>query len=277
MKNIFDVNLSAEEQNYKKFIVKEIPEELQSKHDTMTDTLQTIQTNYIGPLWLNIVYYILAFLAVIMGTSLVVSIIKVGFSTAYQNAAWVFYVGGICIIAAVALFIYKRYKTKNIENDPAVQAKFDESTKLTDQSYEYLHIPADAEDIDVFSQITLIKRNKVKQLTSLYKYTNFVCKIFKDDYNLYIADTNMVCAFPLNSFTGIVTVNKNATFCNWNKEETFNKGIYKQFKIRCNNYGTFFVKPYFSVRLNAFKEEYEIVIPAYELQTFLKYINLNVK
>ena len=50
----------------------------------------------------------------------------------------------------------------------------------------------------------------------------------------------------------------------WNKETAFNKGVYKNYKIRMNDFGMYAVKPYYSLQILSGGEEYEIRIPPYE-------------
>ena len=275
MKNAFEVNVTTKENGCDKFIVKKISPELQRKHDEMYEAFAMIQKNSSIPLWLSIIYFICLFVATTFTCGFFDAAMDVGFAAAYNNASWLPYVDGICIVFAAAVFFYKLYKKKSIQQSPAVQSKLEESKRLNRQCYEELCVPCDADDIDVFALPVKTKNGKMKQAT-VFQYANTECKIFKDFNNLYIADVNAVYGFPLNSFTKIAARNKNATFDSWNKEEPFNKGVYKQFKVRRNNMGIFFIKPHHSLQFFAFNEEYEIVIPNYELQTLLKYVNLNV-
>ena len=274
MKNAFEINLTTEEKSCDKFIVKKIPDDLERRLDEMNEAFTMIQKNSSIPIWLTVIYYICAFFAIAVTAGFFEAAVDIGFATAFHNAGWMIYADSVCIVVALAVFIYKWRKKKKTEQSPAVQSKLEESKKLNSHCYEELGVPADADTIDIFSVAGKLKKGKVMPAT-YYQYTNVACKIYNDSNNLYIADTIAVYRFPLNSFTHIVTRNKNTTFNTWNKDEGFNQGIYKQYKVRRNNFG-FFIKPYHSVQFFAFNEEYEIVIPSYELQTLLKYVNLNV-
>lgn len=276
MKNVFSINITTNETEADKFAARKISDELQRKTDEMDETISSIQDSAAIPAWLTIVAYICGGFAAIVIMNFISSAIKGEFAQAYENAGWLIYAGAVCLVFAIVVAVYKRYKYKSTENAPAVQSAIAQSEKLTERCYEDLGVPDGAGNIDIFIEAFKSKNGKVKKATSLFRYLNIDCKIYRDDYNLYLADISKVYAFPLSNLKEIVAVNKNATFNGWHKQEPFNKGYYKQFKIKCNNYGTFFVKPHYSIRFTAFGEEYEIVIPGYELENFKKYVNLNV-
>ena len=94
---------------------------------------------------------------------------------------------------------------------------------------------------------------------------------------LCIADVNNVIGLPIEDMTGIYKINKRVSFLGWNKEESFNKAPYKQYKMTSNQFGMIFIKPHYSLRFSSFGEEYEILFPAYELETFTSLTGVEVK
>ncbi len=50
----------------------------------------------------------------------------------------------------------------------------------------------------------------------------------------------------------------------WNKDEPYNKGEYRQYKIRTDDSDTVHFKTYYALELLHEGEEYEILFPAYD-------------
>ena len=63
----------------------------------------------------------------------------------------------------------------------------------------------------------------------------------------------------------------------WNKDEAYNKGRYKEYKITMNQYNIYFFKPYYSIRINDGNEEFEIIVPPYDIEFFNEILNLEIK
>ena len=276
MKNAFSINVTTNENGADKFKVKKLSEELTRRKEQSENTITDITRAASIPRWLEWVAIILGGFGLIVFASLLEALTDVGFATAYKNAGWLFYAGGASLIVALIIFILRTYKKRTTLNSPAVRDTLSESERLVYRCYEDLGVPYDADDVDIFAEGFKTKNGKTKRAGMFFQYLNVACKIYRDGDNLYIADTDGVYAFPIVNFTGIVAVKKNATFNCWTKQQPFNKPPYKQYKVRHNNYGMFFVKPYYSVRFTALNEEYEIVIPSYEMDTLQKYVTLNV-
>ena len=51
---------------------------------------------------------------------------------------------------------------------------------------------------------------------------------------------------------------------------------YKPYKIRANQYGILFVKPYFSLRISGSQGDFEILFPPYEEQALRSLVNVPV-
>ena len=275
MKNVFKMNATTSETEWDKFTVKKLSSDLKSSMDRSDETNQQIQRAAFGPIWLNLAYGLIGMVGLAMIAGFVDALTDVDFATAYNNAAWVLYVGVACLLVSVALLIYKTYRNRTTMNSPAVRDALAERERLNARCFEELGVPQTADEIDVFCE-TFIERKGKPRKVGMYQYVNISYKIFRDGENLYLADTDGVYAFPISNFFEIMTVRKNALFWGWNKDEPNNKPPYKQYKVRRNNYGVLFVKPHYYVKLFAFNEEYTIVIPSYELETLQKYITLSV-
>lgn len=66
----------------------------------------------------------------------------------------------------------------------------------------------------------------------------------------------------------IITVKKRAVMMSWNKDEAYNKGVYKQYKLVEDNLGRVSGKNYHILELNSGGERWGIYFPRYELPVF---------
>lgn len=276
MKNLFGVNWQTGETDNEKFVIRRVGSALSRKQEEAEEQIVGANKSANLPAWLLIVLYVCGGYALIVVVQVVFGLSETPFTEMYNNAPWVFYSGGACLVVAVALFIYARLKHKKVVENPGVQTLLEDYEKTISKSYEDLRVPAESDSIDVFSYGYKIKNGKVRDGSGFAKYAVVAVKIFKENDMLCFADTSTVTAIPLSSIQGVFKINKNATFMNWTKEEAHNKGRFKPYKIRVNNYGTYFIKPYYSVRVVLSGEEYEIVLPGYELEVFLSYANVGV-
>lgn len=56
----------------------------------------------------------------------------------------------------------------------------------------------------------------------------------------------------------------------WNKDVPPNKEPYKKYKIKTDNMGTIIIKPYYIATFEIDMQVYELYIPNYELDNFIK-------
>ena len=270
------MNVTTSEAGWNKFRVKKLSDDLEKVKDRSDETVQNIERTSSIPRWLDWTALILGMVGFIVVMGFLEALKDVDFSTAYNNSGWLLYGGGACLLVASAIFIYKIYRMRTTVNSPGARDALAERERLIARCFEDLGVPQTADDIDVFCETFKEKKGKTKKVWSLYRYINMSCKIYRDGDNLYLADTDGVYAFPISSFFEIMTVRKNALFMGWNKDVPFNKPPYKQYKVRRNNYGVFFVKPHYYIKFLAFNEEYALVIPSYELEILQKYLTLNI-
>ena len=270
------MNATTFEAGWKKFRVKKLSDDLEHVMARSEETVLNIERAASIPHWLDWIALILGFVGMIVLTGFLNALSDVSFSTAYKNGGWLLYVGGTCLLVALAILFYKIYRKKTTVNSPAARDALAERERLNARCFEDLGVPQTADDIDVFCEAFRDKNGKTKKVWSMSQYINTSLKIYRDGENLYLADTGGVYAFPVSSFFEIMTVRKNALFTGWNKDVPFNKPPYKQYKVRKNNYGVFFVKPHYHIKFLAFNEEYVLVIPSYELETLQKYLTLNI-
>ena len=137
--------------------------------------------------------------------------------------------------------------------------------------YEELGVPNTAYSVDIFGFKYKIKDGKIVVKSSAFQPSNFIntdFSCFISDNKLHLVDLTDVYSFDLSNFKRIVAVKKTADFTPWNKQESPNDERYKPFKIRNNQIGINFVKPYYILEYEQDGETYGIYFPPYELSVF---------
>lgn len=244
--------------------------------DALTNTLEassekaekTVEAAKL-PLPFRIAQYVCGIAALLIAGSILKS--DVSLTEGYHNAPWLFWATGICAIIWLILWLWSKHKAKAVlETDESAQT-FSHMEGTASAIYQELSVPDDAKDVDVLLFFYKIKEGEIKVQTKnmqVFQYFNPEFKIFADDENLYLANLEGKYAFPLSSIVKIHTVKKHIRIAGWNKDENFNKGIYKQYKLTTDNYGCVHCKQYHILELNHQGESYGIYFPSYELPSF---------
>lgn len=187
---------------------------------------------------------------------------------AYQNAPWIFWVGGACLLIWGILKLIGNHKqNKVLETDESAKV-FDNLDKTCNDILAELGVPSDSKEIDILSFFYKEKNGKIKvceKPMQMAPYFNPIFHIFKDSENLYFANLEQKYAIPLSSLKDIKSVKKTIRVMEWNKEEMYNEGIYKKYKMNEDNYGCIFCKPYHILKFEHNNELWGIYIPCYEL------------
>lgn len=229
---------------------------------------ETIEKSKI-PLPFRIVQYVSGF-----ATLLIVSGIMradVSLSEAYQNAPGLFWAAPICAIIWLLLYLWSRQKSKTVLEEDESTLAFSNLDNNAAAVFEDLFVPDNAKSVDILSFFYKLKDGKIKIVTKGMQTAqcfNPTFEIFADTENLYLANFEGKYAFPLNSITTIHTVKKRISMIGWNKEEPFNKGVYKPYKLTANNFGSVFCKSYHILEINYQGETYGVYFPSYELPVF---------
>lgn len=199
---------------------------------------------------------------------------------AYQNAPWLFWLGGLCLVAWAILKIVSNKRAKTVlESDEGAQA-ISQLETICDSVYRELSVPEDAQDVDVLSFFYKEKDGGIKvceKPMQTYSHVNCEFKMFADSENLYLAHLGGKFAFPLSSLQAIRTEDKKVRAFGWNKDEEPNQGTYKQYKLTTDQYGCIHSKPYYILELQYDSEIWGIYFPCYELPVFEKITGLRVQ
>ncbi len=272
MKNLFTYNVTAAKLDTEKFIIRRLSTETAAKQEEHADKLFQAQKYAQAPVWLSIVMYLTLAFAIIVAGAFFNALLEVGAETALHNSRILLPIAGVCLVVAVVIFIFKKIRFNKTVSSPSYLELTEKTEKTYGQCYEELQVPQTADEINVFSTIYKITRSGKQKNASFATFVAYDLKVFVENDCLCIADLTTVTAIPLSQITGIFGVNKRAAFANWTKPEKFNSRKYKPYKIRQNNM-FYFVKPYYSLRFTSSGEEYEIIIPPYELETIQKYVH----
>lgn len=226
------------------------------------------------PLPLRIVQWICG----AVGTLIFVGILRglggedsVSLGQAYKNAAWLFWLGGGCLLVWGLLTLLSHQKEKTVLGTEESTHVLTNLEGVCGAIYSELSVPPFAKEVDILSFFYKMKKGDIKVCEKglqMAPYLNPRFRVFADSENLYIANLEGKYAFPLSSLTAIRTVKKHIRITGWNKDESFNKGIYKQYKLTSDQYGCIHCKYYYILESNHSGETWGIYIPCYELRVF---------
>ena len=189
-------------------------------------------------------------------------------SEAYQNASWLFWLGGACLVVWVLLKLISMRKEKNVLETEESSQVFNNLDKTCEAILADLKVPQDSREIDILSFFYKVKNDNIKVCEKglqIAPYINPVFYIFTDSENLYLANLEEKYAVPLSQIKAIKSIKKTIRIMEWNKDEEFNKGIYKQYKLIEDNYGCIICKGYHILEFEHENELWGIYIPCYEL------------
>ena len=272
MKNLFAIDIDKSQAEFDHFVIRSVDQDLSKKQEETVDKLEEHEKKSALPTWLRIVKYLcFYFFLIVIG-----SMIKVG-KEAFLNAPVLCVLGMLGGVIGIALWTVEKKKVKNTVKSDDFKNDVESYSEFTEECFSELGVPNDAKQADIFTKPYKMKNGKEKRASGWFEYVNQEVHLFLEGNMLCIADVNNVIGIPIEDMTGIYTINKRVSFLGWNKEEAFNKTPYKQYKMTSNQYGVIFIKTHYSLRFSSFGEEYEILFPAHELDTFTNLTGVEVK
>ncbi len=278
MKPFLGIDLTTDKKNTKingtEFLVQLTSDTLAQSHNNSFEQVETRLNEAKLPLPLRILETTSMTVGVIIVTSLLKAFGKddgVTISQAYANASWLFWLGGICLIIWVILTILSKKKSKSVlESEESLQT-FSRLDGVSNAIFNELSVPSESKEVDVFSFSYKTKNDGIKVCENGMQaapYFNLIFKAFADSENLYIANLEGKYAFPLSALSSIKTIKKHIRMVSWNKDERFNKGVYKQYKLTEDNQGSVHCKSYGILEINHNGELWGIYVPCYEIPIF---------
>ncbi len=213
-----------------------------------------------------------------VGALVVIGILKamtgedsVSLAQAYENADWLFWIGGACLVIWGILKLISMRREKEVLESDESERIFDNFDKTCEAIFTELAVPQDARDVDVLSFYYKLKGDEIKLCEKglqIAPYNNPVFRIFSDAEHLYLANLEGKHAIPFSALKAIRSSKKTIRILTWNKDEMYDKGIYKQYKLDHDNFGCIICKGYHILEFEYQGEVWGIYFPNYELPVF---------
>lgn len=280
MKNLLAIEKTKNgKMNAERFIVRKLPEHMDSEVEGFNKRAGIFEKKSQSPLWLRIFEDVAIGFGSLICLIVLIPSEGVTITEAYQNAPYLFYIGPILLFIGLGFWVFDRLKYKKAVKSPEANALASEQSSLIARIDLELNVPSDAKRMDFFFFGYKTKKDGTQKISSygFFDALNGELSVFKENDSLCLADHRQVLAVPLSSFTKIVEVDKRIVFAGWNKETPYDAESYKAFKIKRTQYGSFWMKGYCSIRFVHENEDYEIVIPKYELEALNELLGLPVE
>lgn len=243
------------------FVTRRIGATLKGKRDELEFEIKRY-VRKLFPMWLIITILVSAaatavcfMLADVLGESVEASTVTVLMISGGVAAGLMTLCG---VIAFIKLLLARR--------DPALVNITERQKQLDAESKEELDVPQDAAEVDVIACCYRVGRRYRE--SSKYNYSVWV---FGGENALCFADGERILTLPLGHVMGIERVDRGISVSEWNKEEAYNKGRYRAYKVRkSSNTDQYRIKPYYVLTVrDANYCEYTIKVPCYDIEAVL--------
>jgi hypothetical protein len=187
---------------------------------------------------------------------------------AYSNAPALFWIQGGCAAVWLVLTVLASRIRKTAEGDESFQIAVKALEDRIDAAFRELQVPANAKDVDVICVRYRWKDGKLKAVASGFETSersNEQFKAFRLEDRLCFANTEHRYEFPMGELKCLRSVKKHIYSQGWNKEESFNAGFYKPYKLTMDNYNRVHMKSYGQLELEHDGVAWSIWLPPYEL------------
>lgn len=261
----------------KEFIVKEVDSFTEQQIDAVTyEVIEVEERVSIG--WpLTIVLLVSKLGTLIIGGSLLASLIRTPLSKMYDNAAVMFYILPVLLVTWLSIHFYQKQSIKKVKEDDSTSNLTSRLDSIIVNAKEQLDIPETSIEMDFVSFRYKLKKENIRIVEKgMTKYFVTNKSAFIENGNLCLADLNVVYSIPLSEISAVIKINKSLMTVNWNKDEEPGKGEYKKFKLGVNQFGMVVSKPYYIAQINHEQVDYSLYIPKYEIDIFLELTNLKV-
>ena len=249
--------------------------ELGEKMDSATEIMEKAKL----PLPLRILRVAMGFIALMFGCGILSATLEIGIAKAYSNAPILFWIFFISLIIWVIVLLSARKKEREVLEAENAEELVEDINENFEKMFEELNVPTDAPKVDLLLFRYKVKNGEIKpDLLPLMPtaYINVEARIFSRDGSFFIGDVETLYSVPLSSLKCIRKINKRISVPNWNKDEEYNKGEFKQYKMTMNNSGCIFFKPYYILEFEHGGELWGIYFPPYELGAYATVTGLAV-
>ena len=275
MKPFIGIDLTEDKKNEQsngdEFLVQKPSGSLTEAFEKTAETAVE-STKKAGPsLILRILFGISGLGAVIFIRGIAGALEDVTFAEAYRNAAWTFWVCGICAATFVILLVMQGRKEKKVLESEEYENDLSHLDKAVKAVEAELGVPAEAKETDILGFFYKMKDGEPKPVEKWSQTSIFVSAIFSayaDGENLYLSNMDGKYAFPLSSLKAIRTVKKRTAVGDWNKDDPMDSPEYKPYKLTEDGHGNTVCRQYHILELERDGEAWGIWYPSYENPTF---------
>ncbi len=275
MKNLFGFLIKEKspwplpEPDGREFIVRRAEEGVKSRLSALDREDDNVEKAANFPKWLTNVFGILLLCGVLL---LAIAIELTGgedmtYEIAVSCGFWWFigFGGGITLVSAV-FFVIQVFHRKAVMNSAAVKEHEAQYERVKREALDNMLVPQNAVPVDVFSYPYTVKNGKQKGTLLANPLINLPAYAFRDGEALCLAREEYVVRIPYDCIVSLSRIGKKRLFVGWNKQEQYNKGAFKPYKIRRNSNGQMSVKFCYRVEIRG-SEAFELLIPPYEFET----------
>lgn len=262
MKNLFGFDRKAKNTNNDKLVLRDLDGASNAKLTEVMDRNLTAQKKSVLPLWLALPMPFLTCAGLIL--------ISLGIpdeAELFENKHLIMLiVGGILTALGLALFAVQYIRMKKLKQNPYYLQSVKEEEKLADEA---LKVPEASEKADV-----LIADKEAKN--PVYRLAEM--KIFKENENLCFSDGTAVTGVPLSQIMACYIIDKKTRFWTMEdlkKDKMTECGI-RRSMLNANSSGTYVIPSRTALEIQLDGGLYEIVVPCYDSEKVLKYLNKNV-
>lgn len=186
----------------------------------------------------------------------------------YENAPFLFWLTGICGAVWLVLTIIGAVIRKNVQATEDFTVAVKRMEDQVDVAFRELGVPADAKDVDVIAISHRWKNGKLKPVAyglETSERTTEPFKVFLREDRLCFATPEHRYEFRLSELQVLRSVKKHIYSKGWNKEEDYDEGFYKPYKLTVDNYGRIHMRSYGLLELEHEGIRWAIWLPPYEL------------
>lgn len=277
MKNIFGIDSKNDEIDGSEFIVRKISDELKDKQTSIGENLDDFENQARLPFWLFLIKLLAILLAVIF------TVISVRLALE-NDIKYVLTNNRLSVVLAVCFWlifftivIYGRIREKEVIEDGALGAELVKADSVINDSKNYLQIPEDAAEITLMAKAYKTKGEKIISEVPIADYVAIEPYVFIENDKIYLSDNCVVVQLCKDDIVKCEKIEKRLSFYGWTKRENYLSSTYRPYKITANAYGVFFLKGYLRVEIKGATENFELIVPSYDIENFLNVTNLTIE
>ena len=275
-KNVFGVQNNANQIDGADFIVRNNSPEILKKIDQVGEEAQTLMAQnqpsrrmaFLRTLFLTLGVFLLT--ASIMNAS---SAGALSFLGVFQTSPVLIAIALLSLALSVVLVIIERKRMKKTERSDAYDEWKKHSEQAEEEAYEALQVPQSALQMDFLTMTYSLKNGAPRNAV----YTAFNVRAWVENDCLCMADVESVVAIPLADIKGISEISGKMLFYFWNKKEAPDSEAYRQYHIRRTYFGAYSIKGVRAAHIRSEFGEYELLIPPYELEAFLRLTGKSIR